>query len=435
MSSSEPIADSLLRPEATQQVKARSGRKVSFREPVIIALETLRTHKLRSFLTLLGVILSVATLIVVVSMIRGTNVYISDRVANFGANVFLVSQYPIVTSQEQFVKLQRRNKSITWENYEYVRANMRLANAMSFILNRSTAEAKYENQEMENVLVRGVTGGMAELDTVEVAFGRGISDADNEHRAEVAFIGTDLVKRFFLGVDPLGKIVSLDGKPYVVVGVAKEIGSTLGQPQDTFAYIPALTYRKVYGTQQSGNIRIQAKGPQWVSLAEDEARMLMRAYRHIPPNEDDNFGIIEPSALMGLWNSLTSTLASSAVGIVSVFLVIGGIVIMNIMLASVTERTREIGVRKSLGATRRDILLQFLTEACVISAVGGLLGVLIAVGISLLVRSFTPLPTAIPVYAILIALGVSTMVGVFFGVYPAYKASRLDPIEALRQEV
>src|SRR5579863_5226269 len=214
MSSSEPIADSLLRPEATQQVKARSGRKVSFREPVIIALETLRTHKLRSFLTLLGVILSVATLIVVVSMIRGTNVYISDRVANFGANVFLVSQYPIVTSQEQFVKLQRRNKSITWENYEYVRANMRLANAMSFILNRSTAEAKYENQEMENVLVRGVTGGMAELDTVEVAFGRGISDADNEHRAEVAFIGTDLVKRFFLGVDPLGKIVSLDGKPY-----------------------------------------------------------------------------------------------------------------------------------------------------------------------------------------------------------------------------
>jgi putative ABC transport system permease protein len=434
MSSYEPIAESLLRAKGASQERVSVRRGISWREPVIIALETLRNHKLRSFLTLLGVILSVATLIVVISMIRGTNNYISDRVANFGANVFLVSQYPFFTSDEDFAKLQRRNKTITWENYEYLRDNMTLAKAMSFILNRGIGNAKYQSQEMENVLIRGVTGGMAELDTVEVAFGRAISDADNEHRAEVAFIGTDLVKRFFLGTDPLGKTVSLDGKPYVVVGVAKEIGSTLGQPQDTFAYIPALTYRKVYGTQQSGNIRIQAKGPQWVSLAEDEARMLMRAYRHVPPNEDDNFGIIEPSALMGLWDRLTGALATSAVGIVSVFMLIGGIVIMNIMLASVTERTREIGVRKSLGATRRDILLQFLMEACVISAVGGLLGVLIAVGISILVRSVTPLPTAIPVYAILIALGVSTLIGVFFGVYPAYKASKLDPIEALRQE-
>lgn len=421
--------------EATPgQSRGRSRRTVSLREPTLIALETLRTHKLRSFLTLLGVILSVMTLIVVVSMIRGTNVYISDRVANFGANVFLVSQYPIVTSREEFVKLQRRNKPITWENYEFVRDNMTFAKAFAFILNRGTGEAKYQNQDMQNVLIRGVTGGMAELDTVEVALGRALSDADNEHRSDVAFIGTDLVNRFFLGTDPLGKTFYLDGKAYTVVGVAKEIGSTLGQPQDTFAYIPALTYQKVYGTQQSGNIRIQAKGPQFTSLAEDEARMLMRAYRHVAPKEDDNFGIIEPSALMGLWNSLTGNLAFVAVFIVSIFLVIGGIVIMNIMLASVTERTREIGVRKSLGATRRDILLQFLIEACVISVVGGLLGVLIAVGIALLVGAFTSFPTSVPLFAIVMALGASTVVGLFFGVYPARKAARLDPIEALRQE-
>lgn len=401
----------------------------------MIALETLRTHKLRSFLTLLGVILSVSTLIVVVSMIRGTNVYISDRVANFGANVFLVSQYPIITSREQFVQLQRRNKPITWENYEFVRDNMTYAKAFAFILNRSTGEAKYQNQDMQNVLIRGVTGGMAELDTTEVALGRAISDADNEHRSDVTFIGTDLVNRFFLGVDPLGKTIYLDGKAYTVVGVAKEIGSTLGQPQDTFAYIPSQTYQKVYGTQQSGNIRIQAKGPEFISLAEDEARMLMRAYRHVAPDQEDNFGVIEPSALMGLWTSLTGNLAFVAVLIVSVFLVIGGIVIMNIMLASVTERTREIGVRKSLGATRRDILLQFLIEACVISAVGGLIGVLIAVGIALLVGAFTSFPTSVPFFAIAIALGASTIVGLFFGVYPARKAARLDPIEALRQEV
>src|SRR5215470_884382 len=414
--------------------KSRGRRGVSLREPMLIALETLRSHKLRSFLTLLGVILSVSTLIVVVSMIRGTNVYISDKVANFGANVFLVSQFPIVTSREQFVKLQRRNKTITWENYEYVRDNMTFAKAFAFILNRGTGEAKSGNQNVQNVLIRGVTGGMAELDTVEVGLGRTISDADNEHRADVAFIGTDLVNRFFLGVDPLGKTLYLDGKAYSVIGVAKEIGSTLGQPQDTFAYIPALTYRKVYGTQQSGNIRIQAKGPQFISLAEDEARMLMRAYRHVKPNEEDNFGVIEPSALMTLWTNLTGNLAFVAVLIVSVFLVIGGIVIMNIMLASVTERTREIGVRKSLGATRKDILLQFLIEACVMSAVGGLIGVLAAVGISMLIRVVSSIPTAVPVFAILLSLGISTLIGVFFGVYPAYKASRLDPIEALRQE-
>src|SRR5436305_484325 len=281
-----------------------SRRGMSWREPAFIALETLRAHKLRSFLTLLGVILSVATLIVVVSMIQGTNIYISDRVANFGANVFLVTQYPLFSSREQFVKLQRRNKPITWENYEFLRANLTFSKAAAFILNRGTGTAKYQNLDMQNVLIRGVTGPMAELDTTEVAQGRNISDADNEHRAEVAIIGMDLVNRFFLGVDPLGKTIYLDNKPYLVVGIAKEIGSTLGQSQDTFAYIPAQTYRKVYGTQQSGNLRIQAKGPQWMSLAEDEARMLMRAYRHVQPQADDNFGVIEPSALMGLWTNL-----------------------------------------------------------------------------------------------------------------------------------
>ena len=416
------------------QSSRRSRRRVSLREPALIALETLRTHKLRSFLTLLGVILSVATLIVVVSMIRGTNQYISDRVANFGANVFLVTQYPIVTSREQFVKLQRRNKPITWDNYEFVRDHMTLATAVAFTMGRNTGDAKYGNEDVGNVSIRGVTGNLVDMDPVEVAYGRAITDADNEHRADVCFIGTDLVDRFFLGMDPLGKTISLDGHAYEVVGVAEKIGSTLGQPQDTFAYIPVETYRKVYGMQESGTMRVQAKGPQWTGPAADEARMLMRAFRHVPPNEDDNFGLIEPSSVMGLWTSLTSLIATSAVGIVSVFMAIGGIVIMNIMLASVTERTREIGVRKSLGATRRDIMLQFLIEASVLSAVGGALGVILAISIAPVIGRAASFPTAVPVYAIVIALALSTMIGLFFGVYPARKAAKLDPIEALRQE-
>jgi putative ABC transport system permease protein len=417
------------------ETKSRSRRGLHLREPMMIALETLRTHKLRSFLTLLGVIFSVATLIVVVSMIRGTNQYISDRVANFGANVFLVTQYPIITSREQFVKLQRRNKPITWEDYEFVRDHMTFASTVAFNMGRGTGTAKSGQQDVGNVIIRGVTGNMVDLDTVEVASGRSINDADNEHRADVAFIGSDLVDRFFLGVDPLGKTIYLDGKPYDVIGVAKRVGSTLGQPQDTFAYIPVQTYRKVYGTQETGVLRVQAKGPLWMNAAEDEARMLMRAIRHVKFDEDDNFGLIEPSAVMGLWTSLTSMIANSAIGIVSLFLVIGGIVIMNIMLASVTERTREIGVRKSLGATRRDIMLQFLIESSVLSGVGGLIGVTVAVAIAPAIGSIANFPTAVPIYAIAIALGVSTLVGVFFGVYPARKAAKLNPIEALRFEV
>ena len=409
-------------------------RSVSVREPALIALETLRTHKLRSFLTLLGVILSVSTLIVVVSMINGTNRYVADRVANFGANVFLVMRFPIVTSREQFVKLERRNKNITWEDFEYVRDNMRLARAVGLEVRRP-GKVKYRTETVEDVDVRGVTANIGEIDIEEPAVGRYISDADNEHHANVTMIGSDISKRFFQGVDPMGKTIYIDGEAFNIIGIAKTMGSTFGQSQDNFVYIPIQTYRKNYGTQQTANINIKALGPEWMQPAEDEARMLMRARHHLAPGEEDNFGVVEPSALMDLWSNLTGTLASSSVGIVSVFLVIGGIVIMNVMLASVTERTREIGVRKSVGATRKDIMLQFVIESSVMSATGGIMGVMLAAGIAFLVERFTPLPMAVPASAVAIAIVVATAVGLFFGVYPAYKASKLDPIEALRFEL
>jgi putative ABC transport system permease protein len=408
-------------------------RGVSLKEPVLIALETLRTHKLRSFLTLLGIILSVSTLIVVVSMVEGTNKYVADKVANFGSNAFLIMRFPIITSREMFVKLDRTNKNITWDDYEYVRDNMTLAKTVGLEMRRNGV-VKYKTETIEDISVRGVTANIGEIDVEEPVLGRYVTDADNEHRSNITMVGADVAKRFFAGVDPLGKSIYIDGESYEVVGVAKELGSTFGQSQDGFVYIPIQTYRKVYGSNASANINVKALQADLMQPAEDEARMLMRSRHHLKPKEDDNFGIVEPTALMELWQNLTGTLANGSIGIVAMFLVIGGIVIMNIMLASVTERTREIGVRKSLGATRRDVLLQFMVESSVMAAVGGIIGVIVASGIAVALGSFTPLPTSVPIRWIIFAVIISTAVGLFFGVYPAFKASKLNPIEALRFE-
>jgi len=412
---------------------AGAERRISLKEPALIALDTLRAHKLRSVLTLLGVILSVSTLIVVVSLIEGTNRYISSRVANFGANVFLIHQYPIVTSLEQFAKLQRRNKVISWEDFEYLHNNMVTAKGVGVEVRRRGV-IKYGSESLQDMDVRGVTANIGDMDVEEPATGRYISDGDNEHRSDVVLLGNDVVKRFFLGVEPLGKSILIDGRPFEVVGTAKEIGTTFGQSQDGFVYMPIQTFRKIYGTQASLSINVQSIGPRFMEGTKEEARTLMRARRHLGPKDEDNFGFLEPSSLMDLWNNLTGTLASTSIIIVFVFLIIGGIVIMNIMLASVTERTREIGVRKSLGATRRDVLYQFVIESAVISTIGGIIGILVAATISFVIGAVTPVPMAVPINWVLIAVAVAAVVGIVFGAYPAYRAAKLDPIEALRFE-
>ena len=409
-------------------------RRVVFREPALVALENLRSHKLRSFLTLLGVILSVATLIVVVSLIHGMNVYIADRVANMGANVFLVNQFPLITDQAEFIKASRKNRQISYEDFEYLRDNMKLAKAVG-LETRTFGTARYGGQNMSDVNIRGVTANIGDMDVEEVARGRYITDQDDEHRTYVTMIGQDVVDKLFPTVDPMGKLISLDGREFQIVGIAKPMGTAFGQSQDNFAYIPIETYMKIYGQQQRGwSINVQARGPEWMARTEEEARTLMRARRHLRPGDQDTFGVLGSANLMDLFQQLTAAIAGGAVGIVSLFLVIGGVVIMNVMLASVTERTREIGVRKSLGATRRDILMQFLVETCVMSGVGGLIGVALAWIITVVGNNASPLPMSMPLSAIALALIVSTIVGVFFGLYPARKAARLDPIEALRYE-
>jgi len=408
-------------------------RRVHLREPAGVALETLRTHKMRSFLMLLGIILSVATLIVVVALISGVNQYIANKVANLGSNAFTVMRYPVITEMEELVKAMRRNKLVTWDDYESLRENLKLPQRVGAEA-WTSGKSKVGSLTIQDTSIRGVTASMGDINNQEMTDGRFITEADENSHAMVAMIGSELANKLFPNLDPVGHEVMLDNRPFIVVGVAKPIGTVLGQSQDNFAFIPVETYIKIYGAYEGIWINVQARGPEWMERTQDEARVLMRARRHLGPNETDSFGILDSATLMNLWKQLTGVIAMAMVGVVSVFLVIGGVVIMNVMLATVTERTREIGIRKALGASRSDIMMQFLVEACVMSAVGGALGVMAAYGVCLLTRATTSVPMNVPVTAVILAELISAAVGIFFGVYPARKAAMLEPIEALRTE-
>jgi putative ABC transport system permease protein len=332
------------------------------------------------------------------------------------------------------VKANRRNKKVTWDDYESLRENMKLPLRVGVEL-RLDGKVRAGSQSINDTNIRGVTANMADIDPVTPRDGRYISEGDDQSRALVTMIGNDLATKLFPNVDPIGHEVLIDGRPFQVVGVAKTVGTAFGQSQDNFAYIPIQTYFKMYGTNDTIWLNIQARGAEWMERTQDEARALMRARRHLSPNEPDNFGIFDQATLMELWKNLTGVIATAMVGVVSVFLVIGGVVIMNVMLATVTERTREIGIRKALGARRGDILLQFLIEAAVMATIGGALGVILAYATTELAKTLLSMPMNVPFVAVIIAEVISAMVGIFFGVYPAKKAAGLQPIEALRQEV
>jgi putative ABC transport system permease protein len=406
-----------------------------FVEALKLALSAILGHKLRSFLTLLGVIFGVATVIVVVSLIEGFNAYVDEKIANIGTNAFSVSKYSIenFSSVEALNAARRRNKDVTLDDAEALLAR-RVAIQEVGAKEDVPGDVKFGSINLFRVHISATTPNIAEIERIEVAEGRYFGQSDQESRRNVTFIGADVADKLFPTANPLGQTIRIDGRPFAVIGVGKAKGSVFGQPQDMYVSMPLSTFLASYGSRRSVTLSVTSTSEETYEDAVEEARVVMRTRRKLSPNEKDNFGIITPSAINELRDKIFGTIQVAAVGITSISLVVGGIVIMNIMLVSVTERTKEIGIRKSIGAKKTDILKQFLAESTMLSLLGGAIGIFIAYALAKLVAVLTPVPTALPWFAVTIALIVSATVGLMSGVYPAWRAARLDPIEALRSE-
>jgi putative ABC transport system permease protein len=406
----------------------------SFWEAVKGAFHSLRGSKLRSFLTLLGIILATTTLIAVMSVISGMDVYIAQNVSSMGADGYRVQRIVMMGyNPKKYMEMLRRNPQLTKEEYEFLHQHLTMTREIGINASRSVTVHRGV-QLSEDVGLQGASPNIAVITNIEAEEGRFLSEIENDRRMNVAFIGHDLKDKFFPGASPIGQTITAEGVVFEIVGVAKAKGSIFGQSQDNFLIVPIDTYFKIWGARSGMGFAATALDHDHLAQAQEEARMLLRSYRHLRPKEDDTFSMLTSDALLDFWNQLTGAIAATAVGVVSVFLVVGGVVIMNIMLAVVTERTHEIGIRKSVGARKRDILNQFLVESAVLAASGGVIGVIIAWVVAVAVRTFTPVPMSVPVTAVVVGVTLSAVVGLFFGIYPAHRAAELDPIEALRAE-
>jgi putative ABC transport system permease protein len=404
-------------------------------EAIRIALQSLWANKLRSVLTLLGVVIGVAAVIAVVTFVSGINDYVAQKIFNLGADVFIISKMsPVETNVDHFLAAEKR-KNLIMEDYQAVYESCRHCEQVGAVL-RGSGRVKHAEQSISDSTVQGITPSMATILDTDLTSGRMLNDTDLDNRSAVAVVGTDIVEHLMPGVDPIGQEIRVDGWAYQVIGVGKKKGKTLGQSADNYVMIPMTVFLKQYGSHNS-SIGIWGKAlATGVPLNEamDEARVALRSHRHDRPGEDDSFEIETNASLLGIWSGLSNTFFMATIGIAAVSLVVGGIVIMNIMLVSVTERTREIGIRKALGARREDVLLQFLIEAVTLAVIGGALGVFCGASFALLITWLIGMPSSIKLWAVAAGLLVAASVGVFFGVYPARKAARLDPIVALRFE-
>jgi len=411
------------------------AQTASFREAAAVAADSLRGSKLRSFLTLFGIILATTTLIAVMSVIHGMDMYIANSVSNMGSDGFRIVRIAFIGNfdPKKFLELQKKNPQLSPEEFDYLKNSATLVSELGMRSGRAV-KVSLGTQTLSGIGLNGGTPNWAVLGNTQIATGRYFTDIENNHHAAVAVIGSDVKNNLFGDGDALGKTIKVEGRPFTVVGVAVAKGSVFGQSQDAFVDIPIETFFQIYSARQGISYAARAADQKVLEQAKDEIRMLLRARRHLGPKQDDTFSVISSDALVAAWDGLTGAIAATAVAIVSVFMVVGGVVIMNIMLAVVTERTHEIGIRKSVGARRQDIMNQFLVESSMLAGIGGLMGVALAWFVAVLVRTLTPVPMAVPLSAVVIGVTLSMAVGLFFGIYPAQQASKLDPIAALRVE-
>jgi putative ABC transport system permease protein len=398
-----------------------------------IALAALRANKLRSVLTVLGNVVAVMSVIAVVAVIDGLNTYVSEKILEEGLRVVYVDKFGLITTEEAYREAMKR-RDLTLEDAEALRARMRTAGGVVAQVETSGQRARRGRDEIAGIRVVGSTQGYEDVGKFEIAEGRHLDAEDVARRRPVCVIGSEIADKLLARVDPIGQEVRVAGHLLRVVGTVARKGSILGQSQDNFILTPIGQYQKMFGERRSVIILIRSPSGADLERTQDEARTLLRARRHVPLGKPDDFAVTTSETYKEFYENLTGSIYAGTIALVAISLVVGGIVIMNIMLVAVTERTREIGIRKSLGARRSDILGQFLSEAIVLSAFGGLLGVLVGIVIAMVLRLLTPLPASIQPWSVLVSLFVASAVGLFFGVYPATRAAALDPIEALRQE-
>ncbi len=408
---------------------------MKFFEAFKLAFDSLWANKLRSILTLIGVVMGVASVIMVLTLVQGAKRYVSTKLSGYGADVFTITKMSsVIFTPEEYFKYQKR-KILRFEDYQAVKDGCTECSEVGALLEKST-NVVANGHSSNNTSVRGYTWTMLALNNIDIALGRGFTPADEDHATKNVVVGYDIVDNLLGDGDPIGREIRVDGVPYTIVGVGDRQGKTLGESQDNWVAIPITTYQQIYGYNDSVDIYARASGGAAVmERAKDEVRVLMRTRRHVAPGTPDDFEIETNDTFLDIANQLLGVFAWVVLGLGSIALVVGGVVIMNIMLVSVTERTREIGVRKALGAKQRDVLMQFLIESASLSTVGGVFGVLGGVLVGKIITLVVGFPTAVPIWAILLGLILAGGVGIFFGVYPASKAARLDPVVALRAEM
>jgi putative ABC transport system permease protein len=405
---------------------------LAIRDNLEQGFSALRAHKMRTSLTMLGLTMGVATLITVMTLVQGANLYVEKKIANLGTNVFQIARTPFAVTDFTIVLKALKYKRIELDDMRAVEEGCRDCEEVGATAS-NTIHARYGNKEVTDVNLYGQTANMTDIDTRTVEIGRYFTPAEVEHHTNVCLIGDTLVQQLFLGTDPVGKAIRLGNDELLVIGVMEKVGSVLGQDQDNFVMVPLPVFLRMKGLQTSLTINVKTSKENF-DRAQDEAHLLLRARRHLNASMDDDFFIGTKESYMALWRSISSAFFAVFILVSAISVLIGGIVIMNVMLVSVTLRRREIGVRRAVGATQADILNQFMAESVMQCIAGGLAGITMGFLVALALRTYTPFPASVQTWVAVMGVFLSSAVGLFFGIYPAMRASRLDPIVALRSD-